>query len=520
MLEAPATPSGDGQVVLLPGGDRLRPYLAESAAAVAEMTFDVGGIDAGELRRRARREGADLLAGDQPGPWIVTGHQSEMHHAGVWFKVAAIDAWARAAGGTALHVVTDLDAAKHVMVKVPQVVEDRRITIHRVPVAHPVGDQCPAQLPPPPRETVRRLARLAAPSDEAGPTDTWLMAVGRRDDGGTLAEWIADGAAAVNRSLGLDIRDVFISTLVRGRAWGRFAVHILLNAGRMFEAHRAVLAAHRRRHGITNPAQPVPDLRTADGAVEVPLWAFRGAGGREPLYVKASGTIVELHTPAGRLIRLPAEPDEATEAIVAFSDGGGWIAPRALTLTMFLRSFVADIFIHGTGGARYDVLGDALTEAWYGWRPPPFGVATATLRLDLPRFDVTAADLAAARWRAHHLYHNPWLGRGPDDPPPAAERLQATRTAAVRRAAALGPLTPERAEAFQTIHRVNEQLRALLAEAQRRAARRVARLEAQLEHNRLADDREYFFALMPAAKLAGLIAQARRWAAAGLGQNR
>ncbi|NLF31442.1 MAG: hypothetical protein GX591_11230, partial [Planctomycetes bacterium] len=304
--------------------------------------------------------------------------------------------------------------------------------------------------------------------------------------------------------------------LVRGRAYARFAAHILLNAGRMFEVHRAALETHRRRHGITNPAQPVSDLRTADGAVEVPLWAFRGEKGREPLYVVAAGDTIELRTPAGPLIRLPADPDGATDAIAAFSASGGWIAPRALTLTMFLRAFVADVFIHGTGGARYDVLGDALTEAWYDWKPPPFGVATATLRLPLPRYDVTPGDLASARWQAHHLHHNPWLGRQRQTPPPVAQRLHAAKTAAVQRAAAMEPFSAGRAEAFEEIHRVNEQLRALLADAQQQAARRVERLEAQLEHNRLADDREYFFALMPREKLEGLIDQARQWAAAGM----
>jgi len=288
----------------------------------------------------------------------------------------------------------------------------------------------------------------------------------------------------------------------------------------MFEVHRAVLAAHRRRYGITNPTQPVPDLRTAGGALEVPLWAFRGDTGREPLYVRTSDEGVELRTPAGRVTQLPADADKATDALVAFSDRYGWIAPRALTLTMFLRSFVADVFIHGIGGARYDVLGDALTDAWYGWRPPLFGVATATLRLPLPRYDVTPADLAAARWQAHHLYHNPWLGRGCHDPPAVGERLHAAKTAAVRRAAALPPFAPGRAEAFEEIHRVNEELRALLGDAQREASRRVERLNAQFEHNRLADSREYFFAMMPREKLVGLVDRARQWAVAGMDQTR
>ncbi|NLF32414.1 MAG: hypothetical protein GX591_16180, partial [Planctomycetes bacterium] len=253
MLEPLRTPDADGEVLLLPGSDRLRSVGAEAAAAFAEMAFDVAGTEAVQLRRQARAEVAEALGADLPGPWIVTGHQSELHHAGVWFKDAAIDAWARAARGTAVHVVTDLDAATHVTLYLPRVDEHGGIAIERVPLAHPVGAQCPAQLTAPRRETIQRLARPAHPP-AGGPFDVWLLAVGGHDGNGTLAEWIADGRAAVNRSLGLDVRDVFGSHLVRGRAYARFAAHILLNAGRMFEVHRAALETHRRRHGITNPA--------------------------------------------------------------------------------------------------------------------------------------------------------------------------------------------------------------------------------------------------------------------------
>ena len=55
------------------------------------------------------------------------------------------------------------------------------------------------------------------------------------------------------------------------------------------------------------------------------------------------------------------------------------LAPRALTLTLFLRLFVADVFVHGIGGGHYDRVLDRLLVRRWGVEPPAFCVATATL---------------------------------------------------------------------------------------------------------------------------------------------
>jgi hypothetical protein len=55
------------------------------------------------------------------------------------------------------------------------------------------------------------------------------------------------------------------------------------------------------------------------------------------------------------------------------------IAPRAMTLTMFLRLLVADQFVHGIGGGRYDQITDRVIERFMGMTPPAFAVTTATM---------------------------------------------------------------------------------------------------------------------------------------------
>ena len=73
-------------------------------------------------------------------------------------------------------------------------------------------------------------------------------------------------------------------------------------------------------------------------------------------------------------------PDRSSHAL------GAWLrrndlrlSPRALTLTMLLRLFVADQFVHGIGGARYDQVTDTLIARHFNLEPPRFAVTTATL---------------------------------------------------------------------------------------------------------------------------------------------
>src|SRR5438270_707716 len=55
------------------------------------------------------------------------------------------------------------------------------------------------------------------------------------------------------------------------------------------------------------------------------------------------------------------------------------LAPRALTLTMFFRLLLADQFVHGIGGGRYDQVTDDVIHRHFGLEPPRFAVTTATL---------------------------------------------------------------------------------------------------------------------------------------------
>src|SRR3989442_12865445 len=120
--------------------------------------------------------------------------------------------------------------------------------------------------------------------------------------------------------------------------------------------------------------------------------------------------------------------------LVAASESGGEVAggagpealaglairPRALTLTAFTRLCLADLFVHGVGGGRYDRVTDAVIREYFGLEPPAYAVTTATMHLPLQGYDA-GEERQAVRPRLPEIQPNPHRGV-PRTAPPRQKR--------------------------------------------------------------------------------------------------
>jgi hypothetical protein len=59
------------------------------------------------------------------------------------------------------------------------------------------------------------------------------------------------------------------------------------------------------------------------------------------------------------------------------------LRPRAIVTTLVSRLLVADVFVHGIGGAAYDTITDDVVRRLIGSDPPRHAVVSGTLRLPL-----------------------------------------------------------------------------------------------------------------------------------------
>ena len=487
-----APPVRHGEVLCVP---ELRGWmeLAEQTAGRLEGA-SVRGEPLGRLRGQARAElvqrASELLGRwDLPvpeaspsGPWVVTGHQPTLFHPGIWIKTWGVNACC-ARGAVGLNVVVDSDACEAWKARVP-----RRDGILR-PVERTLvvgGREVPFEAVPPPEEGAWRsfcgqlredLATLQAPALLDRLSLAEEVGVGCLSRVRHLGEF---GAALrrrlENASVPVRYLEVTTSELARTEAFRRFAGWIVQDAEWFWTCHNGALDRYRREQGLRSAAQPFPNLRRQDGLVELPFWLVRG-GRRRSVWARPGSPPV-----------LVCEG----QVVGDLQEVSRELRPRALTLTLFLRLVVADLFVHGLGGARYDRVTDRVLQEFFGISAPPFAVLTGTFHLPLARHPDPRAEYAAVHRLWLDLQHNPdrHLSAEGEAEPLVREKWRCIQ-------ALQSPDLPrrDRRELTQRIRLLNQALRQHLEARIREVQGQLVALRREVEEHEAATDRAYSFVL-------------------------
>lgn len=475
-----------GQVLVAPQGASLAAQVRQFDDDANLLAFEIGGEPAAQLRRAAReaavaigRAFARRFALWEGPAWtprhlLVTGHQPLLAHPGILAKnLLVADLAARYPGSVGINVVVDYDTAAEVSASFPSR-RGGRLSIERVALCS-VGYGRPfSQVPPPGAQRWEAFCRQAAAALESlGPEGAplverladlqavvaepvlgqarhlaeWLTALRHRWE----AQALGDGACYL---------EVPMDELASTRPFRLFFAHIALSAARFAAVYNETLAEYRRRHRIRSRANPFPDLAVQGGRVELPFWLLTPGVRRRALHVERQGDGVLLSTADGPVTRLPAgSPAQLADAL---EQEGLAIRPRAVALTLFVRLLVADLFVHGIGGARYDRVTDRVAERFFGVRPPRYAVASASLPLGLS-VGSPEVDAVALRRQLRDLRFNPqrFVGMLADDGAVGGEALRLAEEKRRLVTEIQQPGAPRR-ELTRQIEAVNERLYALL----------------------------------------------------------
>lgn len=502
-LEIPATsPAAVGAPAFAVWRDLAR----ANRAALDASGVVIAGIRLGDLRRAARRELLPLaaaytrglgVAAPPPGEELVlaTGHQPVLVHPGIWVKYLALSRLTRP-GETGLNLIVDSDAIDEIAAEVPRA--DGRLERVRVSLAA-AGPEVPAEAMAAPnaarwRDFVAEIDAHLATIGEPDVTEAWR----RSKTMPVPPDWagLPGAVTAMRRALEgpRPYVDLPVSHLARTGAFRRFAAAILYDARRFAVLHNACLAAYRDHYGVRTAAQPFPDLTVEDGRVEAPFW-WIADGRRWPL-------IVDLD--AGRLRADGREvgplPREADDPALAWQQ----IRPRALTLTAFARLVLADLFIHGIGGGRYDRATDAIVREFFGMTPPAYVTATATLFLPFANGGRPDDARRQLNRTLLDLQHNPDRFLPADDGP--HRELVAEKWSLIRRLEAATDLTRrQRRAATQRIREINLILQVAVADRIAEVQEAARRLDAQRDDAEVTAFRGYPFLFFPVEAVEALV---------------
>jgi hypothetical protein len=497
------TPPKNGDVLVMPDPPDCVAAVRENAARLRDADAPVLGRTLGEWRRETRNR----IAERDDRPIIVIGHQPAFIHPGVWAKHVVADRLARVLGGKAINLVVDSDSPPSAALRIP-VVDQAGASLRTVRFPNPPPGQAYEQLPRlAPGEIDRLRGEVHKAMGEHFASSSMpaffdgLIGAGDAADG---VDQLIAGRRGAERPFGVELTDVRVS-----RAWwSPLLADLLLHADKFADAYNRALAWYRGAFRVRGSKRPIPDLARRGDEIELPIWAYRSNEPRRRLYVARRGQDRVLAAERESLATLTASDLRSCGDLAGLlAKRGGWrIRPRALALTIWARLFLADLFIPGIGGAKYDRISDRIIADYFGLAPPEMACASATLHV-LPRNCAADAESAADVRRAiRDLTWNPQRHL-PDKP--TLDPLIEYRVAAVNRNRELRELDPlnhaARREVFRQIREINERLLAERPASRAELGERLQRASHRRDDDRIALDREYFFAIHDRPALEGLI---------------
>jgi hypothetical protein len=403
-------PKDDGALLCEPPWESLPALARANAQSLERPSIEIQGRRLDSLRRLAREElleasrsfhhalGLDSPAPPATGlPWLMTGHQPELSHPGVWAKTVAAGNLARRAEVVAVNLIVDDDVPKSPGIRVP-CGDPPNLRAEFVPFASTSGDA--------PYESWR--IDNSALFEQFGPSishhlrpihndpiiaEFWPSVLARREASDRIGWLFAAARHALDHTrFGARLLDVPQSALCETESFAWFLAHILANLSQFQRVHNRALDQYRAANRIRSTQHPVPSLERENHEwLEAPFWVWRdGAPRRQSLWARLRGCTMELRLAreAEPFLDLPLCPGrDATEAVDRLRELPGRgirLRTRALTTTLFARWYLGDLFVHGIGGAKYDELGDEIARAFYAAPPPAFATLSLTAWLGLP----------------------------------------------------------------------------------------------------------------------------------------
>jgi hypothetical protein len=484
-------------------------------------TYDLQGRSLVALSHQARRELIEsahrytaqyrnLLeqeAGGTAPLILMSGHQPELYHPGVWFKNFAMSAAARALDAYAVNLLIDNDVFRTPGIRVPHgsgdapevsfvsfdqsggetPFEDRFLQDRRAfdSFGHRVGDM------------IRPL--VAQPLVES----FWPLATAAVSRTNNIGQALSQARHTLEGQWGLSTVELPLSSVCRQEPFRWFVAHLLAELPRFREIHNDSLGEYRRVHRLRSKTHPVPELTQRDDWMEAPFWIWtQTAPQRKRLMVRFSKHQVELaggDQVFGHLsLHADCDAAPAVEQMGRLESDGIRIRPRALLTTMFARLMLSDLFIHGIGGAKYDQLTDVIVQRFFGMAPPAFFTVTATLRLPAGRSPTNRDDLRQVESLLRDLRFNPQRHVSLND---RTEPLVAAKAHWIQKE----PEPQGLKQRHMEIERVNQELQPFVASQRRQLLADRQRLLNQLRNERILGSREYSFCLHPEQTLRSLL---------------
>ena len=189
-----------------------------------------------------------------------------------------------------------------------------------------------------------------------------------------------------------------------------FFLEIIKNIESFSKIYNNKLDEYRKLFKIRNRAHPSPNLIIKENLIEAPFWIWREGGQRRKIFILREEEGNYLYNDSyGKIFLIEKDGLKSLFSLKAFlKEKKLKIRPKALLLTLYNRLFISDLFIHGLGGAKYDLVTDEIIREFFKVEPPRFLVVSCTLYLNFkPSPGRSDSKISALKKKIRDLEFNP-----------------------------------------------------------------------------------------------------------------
>jgi len=423
-------PQSHGESLQDPNLDQAGQLWADNCQRDEEFgELSIGASSLNTLQELGRREVLSLaskysqsyldvdLTGRSKTQIVMSGHQPELFHPGVWFKNFSLSRIAEQFKATPINLVVDNDLCGNASLRYPKEIGNQ-FRFGTLPIDS-TGPSVPFEVREVkdweyfssfPDRVEKAIASLVKGKPLASRIWDHISTVKDSIEVPRLGQVIAAGRHRLENEIGLTTLEVPLSQISQTQSFAMFVSSILFEIERFQIAYNETISEYRRQFNIRSEGHPVPGLEVNEGWRESPFWIWRQSHPtRARLFVKPNQGSVTLSNLQGW--ELEFNHDSFMDQFCSLNDQRVAIRPRALMTTMFSRLVLSDLFLHGIGGAIYDRLTDEICDRFFKMRPPKFVALSATMKLHHYSKNrenlVTRTDLVKAKQLVRELTFHP-----------------------------------------------------------------------------------------------------------------
>ena len=445
---------------------------------------------------------------------IQTGHSPALAHPGVLIKHSLANSVAKQMNGIGINMVVDNDACHDNCLKIPDINgQDSSVKkIEYLPgirnlafeeIRYTDSTQLPAF-----KEGVLKV--LHNPDMKRTFEDFMKVAITLFGETLQFSDLFTFSRCAFLTKFEINNLEVPVSLISETDSFLQFFLHITANLKRFVNIYNTKLSEYRNLKKISSKANPLPDLMEKGFVVEMPFWIWKEGESRKSLFASVAddrrisilceNKIVEHFDFGGR--NGATKNLENLKRLKCLISNGIKVRPKAIANTMYSRMFFSDLFIHGIGGAKYDLITDEIVREFFGVEPPEYATISATLHLPYKPLDASKEDVHALKHVIKDMGYNP--DRYASDKIMEGSEMESMLREKKGLIAKESHDAKEKHLTFDRLKQLNSLMKEKISPLIKEKKREMADLEKKLIHNSIVTNREYPFCIYPESMLGEL----------------